>query len=445
LSNLAWWALPVAVLLAVHGWGLAAWFQQDDFAWLGLARDWNEGGSLAALLFKPSQHGTWRPLSERAYFLFFPTVFGWHSWPMRAWAFLTQAGSLVLLQAIALRLGLPRRVAAMAAVLWAANAKISTAMISNGAYVHVMGGFFLLLALWCSITERWRAMWLVFLTGFLVMESNVVFPALASAYWLWSRDTNKLRRVLWLWPVSLLYYLLHMKFAPKLAEGSYAMHFDFAMPRTVGRYLQWAFQADNLQALTALPGELNQLCGILFPAVVAGLVICRGWRRDCTPLLALLWFAALIGPVLPLRQHITDYYLTVPLSALCLLTAMVLRWRWGWGLVAFYLLLQAPAAYRTTEWWQKRSLVAKELVRQVWTVHAANPGRLIVLSGVTDEQFWAALAHYPFVERGKTYVFLTPETRGRITPNPESGVQLDEFFLPEIPSDAVRFTPRGSP
>ena len=110
-----WFLLPVAVLLAVHGWGLAAWFQQDDFAWLGLARDWGEGAGLRELLFRPSQHGTWRPLSERAYFLFFPTLFGWESWPMRVWAFLTQAASLVLLQAIALRLGLPRVVAVMAA------------------------------------------------------------------------------------------------------------------------------------------------------------------------------------------------------------------------------------------------------------------------------------------------------------------------------------------
>ncbi|MBL8212197.1 MAG: hypothetical protein JNK87_15880 [Bryobacterales bacterium] len=445
MSNAAWWLLPVAVLLAVHGWGLAAWFQQDDFAWLGLVRDWSEGGSLGELLFRPSQHGTWRPLSERAYFLFFPAVFGWESWPMRVWAFLTQAASLVLLQAIGLRLGLPRAVAVMAAVLWAANAKISTAMISNGAYVHVMGGFFLLLALWCSMTERWRAMWAAFLTGFFVMESNVVFPALACAYWVWRGDRDKLRRVLWLWPVSLVYYALHMQFAPKLAEGSYAMHFDWGMLRTFGRYLQWAFQADNLRALTGLPEVVNQICGVLFPVVVLALVGWRAWRRDLTPLLAMSWFGALLGPVLPLREHVTDYYLTVPLAGLCLLTAMVLRWRWGWALLALYLLTQAPAAYKTTQWWQQRSLVAKDLVRQVWTVHKANPGRLILLDGVTDEQFWAALAHYPFVERGKTYVFLTPETRARIVPHPESGVRLEEFFLEEVPRDAVRFTVKGAP
>ena len=123
--------------------------------------------------------------------------------------------------------------------------------------------------------------------------------------------------------------------------------------------------------------------------------------------------------------------------------ATVVRWRWGWGLVVVYLVVQAPAAYRTTQWWQQRSVVAKDLVRKVWTVHAANPGKVILLDGVTDEQFWAALAHYPFVEQGKTYVFLTSETRGRLTAHPESGVRLEEFFLQQVPEDAVRFRLQG--
>lgn len=383
---LYWLAAPL-VLLAVHWHGLFAWFQQDDFAWLGLLRDWREGGSLTELLFRPSQHGTWRPLSERAYFLFFPATFGMESWPMRVWAFATQSGSLLLLQAIGQRLGLPRPTALLAPILWAVNAKLSTVMISNGGYVHIAVGFALLLALWCALTERWRAMWAAFLLGFGMGEMNVVFPALATTYALLFARQH-LRRILWLWPASIVYYGLHMVFAPKQSAGSYAMHFDLGIARTLARYTEWAFQADNLAALTGLPEKLNVVSGLLFPAALLLFVAYRLWRRDLLPALALAWFVILLGPVLPLRDHVTDYYLTVPLAGLCLALAILCRNWWAWPLLFVYLLVQAPAGYAATRWWRSRSEVAKHLVRQVWTVHAANPGKLVVLEGVTDEQFW---------------------------------------------------------
>ena len=93
--------LPPLLALAIYWPGLWAWFQQDDFAWMGLLREVREGGSLWEALFHPSQHGTWRPLSERAYFLLFPALFGYEAWPMRVAAFLTQAASLALVQDIA--------------------------------------------------------------------------------------------------------------------------------------------------------------------------------------------------------------------------------------------------------------------------------------------------------------------------------------------------------
>ena len=94
-----------------------------------------------------------------------------------------------------------------------------------------------------------------------------------------------------------------------------------------------------------------------------------------------------------------------------------------------YVIPMGLAGHAATRWWQQRSLVAEHLVRTVHAVHRANPGKTIVLDGVSSEQFWAAVAHYPFVEAGKTYVFLTAPTRGVIEAHPESGVRLQEFFL----------------
>jgi hypothetical protein len=443
LRTILYWLLPALVMLAVHWHGLFAWFQQDDFAWLGLLREVREGVSLVETLFHPSQHGTWRPLSERTYFLLLPALFGVEAWPMRVAAFATQAGSLALVQAIVLHLTGSRLAAVLAPVLWIVNSKLTIAMISNGAYVHVLGGFLLLLATWYLLTERWGGMWAAFLTGFLASESNVVFPAVATAYCV-LLARGHLRRVLWLWPVAVGYFLLHMRLAPKMAAGSYAMHFDLSIGATLLRYVRWAFEANNLQPLTGLPEWLSLASGVLIPGTLLVFVAYQTWTRRPVTVLFALWFAILLGPVLPLRDHITDYYLTIPLAAASMLFAYaVVAVRKGvvLPLVVLYLLIQVPAAYKATAWWQQRGEVAERLVRSVWAVRAANPGKLILLEGVSDEQFWAAVAHYPFVERGETYVYLTNETRAQIQPHPESGVRLEEFFLgPEASAgDVVRF------
>jgi len=443
LRTIFYWLLPALVMLAVHWHGLCTWFQQDDFAWLGLLREVREGVSLTETLFHPSQHGTWRPLSERAYFLLLPALFGAEAWPMRVAAFATQAGSLALAQAIMLHVTGSRLAAVLAPVLWIVNSKMTIAMISNGAYVHVLGGFLLLLATWCLLTERWRGMWAAFLAGFLASESNVVFPAVATAYCV-LLARGHLRRVLWLWPAAVAYFGLHMWLAPKMAAGSYAMHVDLTMASTLPRYVRWAFEANNLQPLTGLPEGLSLTSGVLIPGALLVFVVHQSWTRRPAALLFALWFTILLGPVLPLRDHITDYYLTIPLAAASMLfayAAVATRKAVLLPLVVLYLVIQVPAAYKATAWWQQRGEVSERLVRSVWAVRAANPGKLILLEGVSDEQFWVAVAHYPFVERGKTYVFLTEDTRARIQPHPESGVRLEEFFLGSEykAADVVRF------
>ncbi|MBL8233711.1 MAG: hypothetical protein JNL98_34760 [Bryobacterales bacterium] len=440
------WLIPAAVTLAIYWRALGAWFQQDDFAWMSLIASVRDGESVWTTLFKPSQHGTWRPLSERAYFLLFPWLFGYESWPMRVVCFATQLGSLAVVGAITLRLTGSRLAAVTAPVLWIANSKMVIAMISNGAYVHVLGGFLLLLATWLLMVERWRLMWIAFLTGFLATEANIVFPAMASAYCLMIRRDHW-RRVLWLWPVSAVYWLLHMWLAPKMSSGSYAMHFGAGMLESLYRYWTWVFQPDNLAAFSSFPEPAARYIAAASAALLVIYAIWQACLKQFTPLLFLSWFAVLIGPVLPLQGHVTDYYLTIPLSAFGMLAASALARRElrlvaGLG-CAIYLALMIPVSYGATRWWTERSHVAEGLVRRVFAAHQLHPEKTIVLERVSDEQFWAAIAHYPFLRRGKTYVFLDPASRGNIQPHPESGVILDEFFPPRIEGPVLRLDASG--
>jgi hypothetical protein len=312
-------------------------------------------------------------------------------------------------------------------------------MISNGAYIHVLSGFFLLLALWFLTRGQWTAMWATFLVGFGAMEMNVVFPALATLYCLLV-EREKLRSTVWLWPVSAGYYVLHMALAPKMAGGSYAMHFDAGMAGTLVRYLRWAFTPDNLAAFTGLPDWVGAASGLVFPVLLLGFAGAQAYRKQYMGLLFFGWFVILLSPVLPLSGHVTDYYLTAPLAALSMLGALAAsRYpRAAVPFVALYLALSVPCAYRGTGWWRVRSLVAEALVRRVFAAHAANPNAVILLKGVTSEQFWAALAHYPFVDHKKTYVYLAPGTDAHIEAHPESGVRMQEFFLTPEETERLR-------
>ena len=66
-------------------------------------------------------------------------------------------------------------------------------------------------------------------------------------------------------------------------------------------------------------------------AALLGFAVWRIRGGDRLPLFFLWWFVALIGPVLPLRDHLTEYYVMLPLIGVCWLAgqAVVAGWRSG--------------------------------------------------------------------------------------------------------------------
>ena len=98
-----WWSAPPFICLLFYWHGLTAWFQTDDFAWLGLGLEVHDLRSLWDALFQPRAQGTIRPWSERVFFMGFYTLFGLDALPFRIWVFLTQFANLALLASIARR------------------------------------------------------------------------------------------------------------------------------------------------------------------------------------------------------------------------------------------------------------------------------------------------------------------------------------------------------
>jgi hypothetical protein len=313
--------------LTVHWIALRIWFFQDDFVWLGLHLEVYSLRSLAAALFDPRAQGTVRALSERLFFLVFAWIFGLHSLPFRLWIFSTQFANIWLLMRVTERLTASRLAASLAPILWSANAGLALAVGWTSAYNEIACAFFLLLSFHLFLrfidTNRhgyWVATWIVFILGFGALELIVAFPVLAAGYaFVFAR--SHVRKALLLFIPSLLFGVAHWLFIPKIIVGPYAMHFGASMITVLAKYWMYAVAACREQPFGLVPWQVLAATGVAITALLAIFIVRRALQRDWLPLFCLGWFLVVLLPVLPLRDHFTEYYVTVPAIGLSMLGA----------------------------------------------------------------------------------------------------------------------------
>ena len=453
--------------LAVHWIALRTWFFQDDFVWLGLANNVHSWRDLADALFTPWAQGTVRVLSERAFFLLFTWMFGLHSLPFRLWIFLTQFTNIVLLMRIAERLTGSRVAAFAAPILWCANAGMALALGWTAAYCEIACAFVFLLAFYfflryidTDLRRYWVAAWVVFLLGFGVLELNVVFPLIASGYAL-AFVRRYFRKTLWLFIPSLLFVLAHWMWIPKAASGPYAMHFGPSMLSMLLQYWAFALATYRVAGFSTAPGPaLAALC-IAITAAAAILVARRLARRDWFPLFALGWFVATLLPVLPFKDHFTEYYLAAPAIGIAMLGGYALSLCRGWStrLVAAlalcsYLLfsirdLRAIERYRESGARETRNVILKLKADRN---HIGD--KTVLLDGIPVDVFTAGFNtgnnDDPFRLVGAKYVFLTPGSEAGIQAKLGHAYSSRYFISPAVAFNALkhgalvyRLTPDG--
>ena len=446
LVRAAYWLIPPLLCFAIYWPGLTAWFQADDFAWLALRLDVHDWHSLLRALFAPMAQGTIRPWSERTFFLVFESLFGLNALPYRICVFLTQCASLTLLAAITRRLTGSAAAGFWAAVLWVVNSSLVTAMAWSSAYNQVQCGLFLLGAFWFLLryvksgrTSDYVWQWIVFVLGFGALEMNVVYPALAAAYTL-LLARERFFATLPLFLPSAAFTLIDRMLAGPRASGVYTLHFDRALPITFLTYWRWALITDYLPARLYGALEFGMLASLTF--LLLAFVIVRARHNDLLPIFCLAWFAIVLTPVLPLRDHISDYYLTIPTVGLAILGSYALVRAWSqpgaWKLAAVtiaaaYLITMVRFDRIATHWWNQRSWAVERLVLGVERGHQLHPDKTIVLDGVDGTLFWAGIFHHPFRLFGVSNVYLTPGSQDRIEAHDATG-QVADFVLPNGPA-----------
>jgi hypothetical protein len=453
LASAAFWLGPALLCLALYWRGFTAWFRADDFAWLGTGLYIQNFHDFLVAIFAPQAQGTIRPFSERAFFMLGFSLFGLEALPFKMVVFATQFANLALVASIGARLSGLRWAGFFAAIFWVLNGSGIEPLGWCCVYNQVLCGFFLLVAFHFLLRyletgeRRYNVLqWAAFLLGFGALELNVVYPAMAAAYLLLVNRSPSLARMhkaepyatLPMFAVSIVYAVAHSMAAPAWKSGGYAMHFTGAMFRTLGKYWTWSVGPTFLFTPYYLPKWVLPTGIAVVSAGLLGFLVWRLRAGERAALFCLVWYLAVLAPVLPLRDHQTEYYVFLPVIGLC--------WLGGWGAVsgwragvrgraavitlsAVYALMGVPTLLATAQWNYDLTMRVRTLVEGVAAIHERYPSKSILLEGVDTDLFWNGVLDRPFRLFGLDHVYLAPGSEKRIASYPELG-NIDEYILP---------------
>lgn len=452
---IAAWLAAVVFLCAVYFDGLRTWFYQDDFAWLSLLGQTHSFRSLLHSLFEPAAQGTMRFLSERAFFLIFERIFGFYNLPWRIAVFLTAAADLALITWLCLQATGSRLAAGLAPFFWVANAALVIPMSWDSAYNEVLCPLFLMAAL--ALFDRYlttgrRSFWwwqmVVFTLGFGVLEINTVYPAIAAVWLLAVRREADRRRLVSLIPgiaISVAYFVLHQAVAPAPNSGPYALHIDSRLFSTLATYWKWSLVSAFWSQLGHSPVKETIIVWVESAVLLAEFL--RRWaqgRRDIWFFAA--WFLLTLGPMLPLPNHLLDYYLTIPGIGLALFAATAIADAMSSGAIAgsvaiiaagLWLFVMLQVVHIGTRYWFQESLPVRALVLGADAAKRTHPGKAIVIEGLTDSTWARSFPDSAFTRLGVGPVYLTPDTADRLRPLVNSERLDSEVLEPGVMRQAI--------
>ena len=426
--------VAIALMAILYPYTFRAWFQADDLGWLGLGQGVVTFQDWLHAMFAPLAQGTIRPLSERMFYLAASSWFGLNALPYRVIIFVVQAFNLVMLGLIAERLTGSSR---WALVLWISNIALAALMTWTGSCSEVFCTLFLLIAFHSFLCGRTVAHWIFYLMAMGALEISVMYPLAITAYaWLLARD--QLKRVLPMWIPAVVYTMVHelVRTAPK--THVYDLHFDFSMATTLLKYVELALgPGAAAETFPSIPVWVASGAALAIAAGLAAFVWQSYRAGDRIPLFGVIWFLAFLGPFLPVRDHITNYYITIPFIGLALAgsSAIVAMSRHGFSYraavvlcLALYFGFSVPTTRADSKAWWARAVPVKKLVLGVQQIHKDAPEKLILLDGVADQLFWMAIYDHPFRLFGAD-VLLTTGAGAKIQPYPELA-NIADYTIP---------------
>lgn len=411
MKRAACYLAPPLICLAVFWRVPFLWFRTDDFAWLTLHQRVHDLASLGRALFHPEAQGTVRVLSDRLYFLILSSLFGDWAAPFRLCSLATWFGALTLASAIGFRLTGSRLAGMAAAILWTTSYVLVVPLAWAAAYNQLLCAFLLLAALYARTrwldtgARKWLAAeWAAYLLGFGALEITVMYPAAALLY-TWCVARRKDSTVFALFVPAAIFAGAHFLFIPRPASVAYQVTADARVFSTALEYVRLALAPEGFPIRKILV------------AALAGFFFWRLWRRDWAVLFGAGWFVLFLAPVLPLPNHISIYYLTIPLAGLAwfLASGLALAWRTNrmagaasTMVAVLFVAGSLPTINADTTWWLEHTSRMRLLVRGAEEMADRHPVTALILKDVDNELFQTGLQDYPFKLAGIDQVYLAP-------------------------------------
>lgn len=345
--------------------------------------------------------GTVRFLSERSFFLLTSSIFGLDPLPFRIIVLTALTVSSILLVEIARKLTGSVLVGIIAICFWNIQTGLLDAVAWISAANQIFCSLFILAAFLAFLNQKPIWCWSIFLLGFGVLETIVVFPALLGVYCLLFHR-ERLKETLYYWIPALVFVWIRIKFLQNPdADKAYIMQVSpqdlFA---TMKIYISMAMNWWIFGALLAYTVWLT-------------------FRKNYTALFALTIFLFLLSPILPLKDHILRYYLAAPGFGLGLWIGVVfadlLKIRWMLGIipVAFISYYFADplihSRINTLNWYQEKMLASKTLLTGIREIRKTHPDAPLLISGVPAEIYQMSMHHDFHRIFGTRRVFLFPE------------------------------------
>jgi hypothetical protein len=318
----AWWPFAPVVVLAVgalvHWPALRTFFAQDDVTFLA-----------RAMGLEPTPWSLARPLSTGVTWRAAHALFGLNPLPYHVLNLVLHLTSAALVAAIGGRLGLRRGGSLAAGLLFAATPIAFTPTHWASCIQEILATIFSLVAFWLWLVGRERGsiplLWAGALTGVaavLSKENAVLLPVVLVAANLGTTQTRPWRVIVpqaTLMLVFVVAYLATLRPGDSLGGAAYSRDFSPGfLIANFATYLRWCVSphvpVPDLHAI-ASPAALP--VGAAVVLVLAALIWMTRRKPPHPETVGIVWFLAMLAPVLPLAHHTYLYYLYLPWAGIC--------------------------------------------------------------------------------------------------------------------------------
>jgi hypothetical protein len=199
----------------------------------------------------------------------------------------------------------------------------------------------------------------------------------------------------------------------------------------------WAFALGALRNAQAdwRPLWLGFSVVMAITAALACFTTAKLRQRDWRPAFLIAWFIFVVAPVLPLRNHFTEYYVLVPSIGLAILAGWALASARGTAaivagfLAALYLTVSIADLHMTERFFYDRSRTMKYIVQGLQSFPKAGDGKALLLDGIDNGMFWGGISDDPFRLLGISRVYVTPGSEASIDPHPRWGGLFAKFVI----------------